>query len=222
MDLDARAQSRIAWQYRNSPKFRDWISVLPNLAQDEIEDVSQRIADLLDIDNTSGSLLDIVGRIVRQTREYREQLDNNTKRWGQAGIQFGASDSYFTATSETITQESEDALYRSLIKAKIERNVGDATIDGIVRSVSRFVSIESVDVIDYEDMSFDVVLFEEIPPEERFVLRNFDVVPRPQGVMFNGFVEAKVLSQWGKTGSMFRPASFDAVDQFGSTYYGAL
>jgi len=222
MDLDARAQSRIAWQYRNSPKLRDWISVLPDLAQGELEDVSQRIADLLDVDNTSGALLDVVGRIVRQTREYREQLDSNTKRWGQAGIQFGASDSYFTATSETITQESEDALYRILIKARIERNVGDATIDGIVRSVSRFVSIDSVDVIDYEDMSFDVVLREEVPPEERFVLRNFDVVPRPQGVMFNGFIETRIKTQWGAAGSMFRAASADDVDRFGQTYYGAL
>lgn len=215
MDLDAQAQSRIAWQYRNAPQLRAWISVLPHLAQSEVEDVLQRIIDLLDIDGSTGPILDVVGRIVGQGREYRTELDNNTKRWGQAGAQFGGSRSYFTATSETIEQESEDALFRILIKARIERNAGDATIDGIVRAVKRFVSVEDVDVIDYEDMSFDVVLGDQLPPAERFVLRNFDVVPRPQGVRFRGFIEPAIKTMFGEADSMFGRDG----EQFGATYY---
>lgn len=68
MDHAQKALSRIIWQYRNSPKFLEWIQILPSIANQEIELPLQKLIDLLDIDNQEGALLDIVGRIVNMPR----------------------------------------------------------------------------------------------------------------------------------------------------------
>lgn len=68
MDLVAKALARIIWQYKNSPKFKEWVSSLPEIGQSEIEDPAEKIINVLDIDAQEGHLLELVGRIVGQPR----------------------------------------------------------------------------------------------------------------------------------------------------------
>lgn len=198
MDLQAQAQSRIAWQYRNSPKFQAWIDTLPVPAQTALEDPLQTLADLLEIDARNGELLDIIGRIVgidrppviRDTEAAITSLGHPEPQLGGTGVQLSAA-------QYTVTEELSDEVFRVLIKARIEKNNGGATIDNIVRALRRIVDSGTITVNDNMDMTFSVTFSSELTSTVRFVLNNFDVLPRPAGVRFLGFIEEPGAVQLG-------------------------
>lgn len=198
MDLQAQARSRIAWQYRNSPKFKAWIDTLPDTAQTALENPLQTLADLLDIDARQGELLDIIGRIVgidrppviRDTEAAITSLGEPEPQLGGTGVQLSAA-------QYTVTEELSDEVFRVLIKARIEKNNGGATIDNIVRALRRIVDSGTITVNDNKDMTFSVTFSSELTSTVRFVLNNFDVLPRPAGVRFLGFIEEPSAVQLG-------------------------
>jgi hypothetical protein len=75
MDHAQKALSRVIWQYRNSPKFLEWVQILPAIANQEIEVPLEVLSEILDFENQEGELLNIVGRIVGQERG---DLDDDT------------------------------------------------------------------------------------------------------------------------------------------------
>ena len=52
-------------------------------------------------------------------------------------------------------------------------------------------------VTDGEDMSFSVEFYGQISDLERWALLNAELVPKPQGVRFNGFLEGIGYVQFG-------------------------
>jgi hypothetical protein len=76
MDYAAKALSRVIWQYKNSPKFLQWIQTIPQIIHDELELPAETIINIPDIDASEGELLDIVGRIVGQERNHPLLLDD--------------------------------------------------------------------------------------------------------------------------------------------------
>lgn len=172
MDHSARAQSRIHWQYRGAAKLREWIDTLPAIAQSEVEDPAQTVVDILDIDNRSGAQLDIIGRIVGLGRRPVGEAD------GQA----------------------TDALFRLLIKARIEVNNGDATVNDIVEAVENVTGASQFEVVDNQDMSFSLTFAEPITDTTRFALLNYDIIPRPQTVGFVGLIAPTGVTPFGVSG----------------------
>lgn len=158
MDHSAQAEKRILWQYRNGANYRAWIDTIPAIVQSELETPLQTIADILDIDNQSGVLLDIVGRIAG--------VDRPTVPEGSTIPGPMLPDSYF----------------RAVIKAKISRNNSDATIDGIKRSFAFIAGTDVLRVDDNQNMTFQVVFFNPIPADTKTVIRLYNPVPKPQGV----------------------------------------
>lgn len=179
MNHVARALSRIIYQYRNSPKLKEWVSILPEIAQSSIEAPAQRLFDILDIDAASGVLLDIVGVIVGQPRPSVDASILNL-----AGAQVIMPDEY----------------YRVLIRAKVAKNTSIATIDDMVSSIRAITGIDNFNIDDAQDMTFSVIFGEELGVAERIMLTNFDILPRPQGVKFTGFVESVAGEYFGYLG----------------------
>ena len=167
MNHVAKALSRVIWQYRDSPKLKEWLTILPSIAQTEIEDPLQKIADMLDIDHAPIEMLKIVGRIVGLGFEFEE-----------------------------ISGPDSLTIFRILIKSKITKNTSDATVDGIARAVAFIIPNNSITVIDNQDMTFSVSFGSDLLPIERYMLTNFDLLPRPQGVKMLGFTEAASLTQF--------------------------
>lgn len=213
MDVSQQAQSRIHWQYRNGEKLRQWIDTLPGIAQSDIEDGALLVGDILNIDEREGDQLDIIGRIVGVGRTYKQAVDRDVEQFGEDGAQFGGEDIQMKSASENLTQEVEDSLYRVLIKARIARNNGDATIDNIAESLKFVLSPVGVQVVDNQDMTFQVDFESDLSGSERFILRNFDIVPRPQGVEFLGFSEVPFVTQFGVSFAQFgdERAEFNAT-----------
>lgn len=85
--------------------------------------------------------------------------------------------------------DANDEVYRLLLRAKIAKNNSDATLDSIVTAVQFVTGIQDVSVNDREDMTFTVEFADPLTEQQRNIFNQYDLLPRPQGVNFLGFVE---------------------------------
>lgn len=193
------APDRIYAQYRNKSKAVQWYGIVPELAG-EICDVYEQIANSYDIDSAIGEQLNIIGRLVVVDRSFESQVvfDVGTEFGADTlAAQFGGDESQFESLGTTISNEVSDVIFRTLIKAKIAKNNSISTLDGVSEALQNITGVTDIHVVDNEDMTFSVSFGEELTDTERFVFNTFDVVPRPQGVRFLGFVEETAITQFG-------------------------
>ena len=193
------APDRIYGQYRNKSKAVAWYGIIPELA-DDICTVYEDIRNSYDIDNAQGEQLDIIGRIVVIDRSFESQVEFDVDtEFGADTLpaQFGGFDAQFQSTGDIISTDVSDSIFKTLIKAKIAKNNSTATLDGVSEALQYITGIDNIQVIDNEDMTFSVSFGDELNDVERFVFNTFDVVPRPQGVRFLGYVEETAITQFG-------------------------
>lgn len=183
MDHAKKALSRVYWQYRNAPKMREWLQILPKIAQAEIEAPLGQIVDLLDIDSASGHQLEIIGRIAGIDRpRMRSDALQVFAYNGTIGAQPYDVAPYRESGAELPTILMPDYLFRALIRSKIMRNNGTATLDDIKVAVDFIFGVEST-IIDWLDMSMSVVLSgSDVSANLLALAQEFDIIPRPQGV----------------------------------------
>ena len=175
-ELEGKALSRLIWQYQNGAKMKEWLTTLPGIAEDELNQAARDIAALINVDEAEGEALNICGRIAQIERPvipeptpedvfYLTDTNDDPPQLGGMDVQMVSVDS-------AIPIDLQDDVYRRVIRAKIAVNTSDATIDSIASSISQAAGIgtDNVRVIDYQNMSYDVVLLEPIDPIIRFVL----------------------------------------------------
>lgn len=192
IDHKEQAQSRVYAQYRNKPKTMDWIAINGDLGN-EIELAYQDIAASYDIDNAGTNELDILGRIVLIGRSFEAKVLTDAFLFGAA--QFGAAQ--FRPGSGVGIQQLNNDVYRLLIKAKISKNTNDATLDSIINALDFIVETTGIKIDDPEDMSFSLI-FDTLTQLENLVIRIFDIIPKPQGVRYSGFVDLSAVTQFGR------------------------
>ena len=189
------SNKRIYSQYADKTKAVKWLNIIPDMA-DELFDVIEDVRNSYDIDKASGEQLDVIGRIVVIDRSFESQVfyDVDTE-FGPS--QFGGEDMQFETVGTTLSKDVSDSIYRVLLKAKIAKNNSDSTLDGIAHALSYITSASQIQVIDNEDMTFSVSFGSSLTDIERFVFDTFDVMPRPQGVKFDGYVDEDNITQFG-------------------------
>lgn len=177
-----RAESRIISQYRGKPKFTEWVKITPEILEADIEPAIQTLIRSYNIDMASDELLNIIGRIVGMPRPIVKVT--TTDVFGYEG-----NDSYvnYNAAPYIGEGEAQDApmsndLYKKLIRAKIARNISDGTYDSIVTLTNFVLGFDVTAIVDYGDMSFQIGVEREPDANTRFLIENFDIIPRPQGV----------------------------------------
>lgn len=196
---------RIYAQYRSKPKAVTWYNITPQLAA-QVELAAIDVRNMYDIDRNSGAQLNTIGRIIVQPREFTGQV-SMVPGWCAAATNSPAECGDNTAMCSALnvdqdTQMSDD-LYRLAIKAKIIKNNSDATIDSILDGMNFLLPNANVlRVTDGEDMSFSIEFYGNITELERWALRNQSFVPKPQGVRFNGFLEATGYVECGDSSYM--------------------
>ncbi len=193
------APNRIYAQYRDKPKIRQWFNITPTLGA-ELETAFNDVAHSYDIDDAEGEQLNVIGRIVGIDRSFESQISfevttqyggtNNASTWGGLGAQY-------QTTGRTISGEVSDAIFKTLIKAKIAKNNSPATLDGVCEALRYITNVDIIRVIDNEDMTFSVSFGQQLDPIAREVFNTFDVVPRPQGVQFSGYTEETEITIYG-------------------------
>ncbi|WP_405424118.1 DUF2612 domain-containing protein [Pantoea stewartii] len=158
-DIPAKAKKRIYWQYKNAPKLVKWILTLPDIAHTEIFEQLEKIKKILDIDNSEGEQLNICGRI--------------------AGYLKRPVGKFYPSCQSA---EVNDELYRRLIKAKICKNNGIATIDDIKAAADYILDVETI-ILDGQDMTMRLVWQDDsVDRAVQSLVEEYDLIPRPQGV----------------------------------------
>lgn len=200
---------RIYAQYRTKPKAVAWYQITRKLAA-ELEDPATAVRVMYDIDNPDvvGEQLNIIGRIVVIDRTFTGEVALNPGLFAEPdGAEFGDEEAVFAALFVDQDGQMSDDLYRLVIKSKIIKNNSDATIESILYGMNFLLpNADVLRVTDGEDMSFSVEFYGSITDLERWALLNAELVPKPQGVRFNGFLEGLDYVQFG-----------DDTEEFGDT-----
>lgn len=183
------APKRIYSQYRDKPKFVDWLSIARRLGG-EIDAAAIAVRESYDIDKAQGEQLDTIGRIVVFPRGFFSQITMLTAEFDLSdGAECGDGDAIFSESSVSNDTVMSDELYRLAIKAKIMKNNGDATIEDIIQTVVFLIDPDFLRVNDVENMSFAIEFAGNVTPIKRWALFNGDLIQIPQGVLFLGFQE---------------------------------
>lgn len=225
-----KAKTRIYFQDRSHQENVDFLTIMPKVAL-SADSALNDIQDILSIDRSKN--LDLIGRVVVQDRSLvvdvampvvrfgdDGQTDNvNYTRYGVAQYgnaqyqplkylkvnnRFGDTKSRFS--QKTIKDDAAiyDEYYRLILKSKVVKNTSSATLDEIITAVKYIApSADSVEVIDGEDMSFGLRIYGKISAAERYVLKQKNVVPEPQGVKYTGFIEVFDLTRSGDKSNRF-------------------
>ncbi len=195
---------RIYSQYRNKPKAVDWYAIAVLLGG-EISAAAEAVRRSYDIDTATGESLDVIGRIVVASRSFVGKIPMSPGLFALLdGDEFGDEAACFSAL--TIDQDSQlsNELYRLVIKSKIVKNNGDATIENILFGMNFLLpGAQVLRVTDGEDMSFSIEFYGQISDLERYALLNANLVPKPQGVKFNGFLEGYQMVEFGDQSAEF-------------------
>jgi hypothetical protein len=208
---------RIYAQYRDKPKAVAWYAIARELGG-SIEAAAEAVRKSYDIDTAVGEQLSVIGRIVVAPRSFVGSMPMNPGLFDLTdGDEFGDDEAMFSAL--TIDQDGQlsDDLYRLVIKAKIVKNNGDASIENILDGMNFLLpKADVLRVTDGEDMSFSIEFYGQITNLERFALLNAGLVPKPQAVRFNGFLEGFDMVEFGDVDAEFGDESEEFAGYIGA------
>jgi hypothetical protein len=194
---------RIYAQYRNQPKAVAWYAIT-RLLGDEIGDAAQAVRKMYGIDANIGEQLNIIGRIVVANRNFLANTPLVVSQFGDVDAEFGDLDAVFSALNIGTDSLMSDEFFRLVIRAKIVKNNTDATIESILDGVTFLIpGANVIRVIDGEDMSFSIEFNGNLTDLERWALLNAKLIPKPQGVRFNGFLDSYIPSEFGDLDAEF-------------------
>ncbi len=196
--------NRVYAQYWDKPKAVDWYAIARKLGG-SIEDAAEAVRKSYDIDTVVGEQLSVIGRIVVAPRSFVGAIPMTPGLFDLTdGDEFGNDDAMFSALTIDQDDQLSDELYRLVIKAKIIKNNGDATIENILDGMNYLLPTADVlRVTDGEDMTFSIEFYGQISNLERFALLNAGLVPKPQSVRFNGFLEGFEMFEFGDVDAEF-------------------
>ena len=183
---------RVYAQYRDKPKLVAWMQICTTLGAD-IYQTAQQIRKSYDVDTVSNELLNIIGRVVVLPRNFIAPVSLNPPMVASAANtpwDVGMDDQQLSELTTDSDSGMSDEIYRLGIKAKIVKNNTNATIEDVLAGAAFLLpDANVVRVVDNEDMSFSIEYTGTITDLQSYALTNASMVPKPQGVTFNGFVK---------------------------------
>lgn len=145
-------------QYQNSPKFKQWLTVLLTPLVD-VQDLASNLDKYFDIDSAVGVQLDMLGHIVGASRLLP-----------------------FTPTNGNPVLDDDD--YRFLIKAQIARNTWHGTNEEIYDKWNELFTDVYISIKDNQDMTISLVFLGEFTQTQKDMIEHNMIVPKAQGVGF--------------------------------------
>lgn len=204
--IESDAPNRIYAQYRNKLKAVAWYNITRSLAT-QIADAAAAVRIVYSIDAAQGEQLDVIGRIVVVPRDFMGEVTMETAMCAtdvNGPAEFGDASAMCSVPSVDQSMAMSDNLYRLAIKSKILKNNSYATIEDIITGMNFLLPNAQVTrLVDGEDMTFSIEFYGTVTDLERWALVNASFVPKPQGVKFNGFLEAYDYVQAGDSSTQF-------------------
>ncbi|WPH64011.1 DUF2612 domain-containing protein [Vibrio phage vB_VpP_1] len=190
-----KASTRVLAQDRQFSKNFQFLTIYPRVAGD-LYQAAQDIKNILNIDESKD--LDLIGRILG-VRRFFEDKPLKGRSIGNKKCVVGNKYAMCSPAKWSDSPDLSDQIYRAVLKAKVIKNTSRATLADIERGVASFVSSSNVHVIDDQDMSFRIVFIGALTEVEKYVIDNYDIIPRPQGVEFAGFTQTELSPMLGKS-----------------------
>ncbi|MEQ9911002.1 DUF2612 domain-containing protein [Pectobacterium polaris] len=183
-------EETILTQYSASPKLLAIIETF-NQAISLSEFTDEFINDVWDITTNNSYGLDVWGKIVNVSRYIQANISANSFGFYEADggdvndypSPFN-EEPFYAGVQETETVRLADDAYRTLVMSKAFSNISIATIS----EMNRFLTIlfkgrGRAFCVDYGDMRMGIVCEFNLAPYEAAILKNYDVLPVPQGVL---------------------------------------
>ncbi len=196
IDHSAQARALVATQYTASFKFLATIAAVMNRVQD-LENALMSMLDITDIDLAEGVNLDVLGDIVGISRNIENGVAIPFFGFADtpAALPFGEEGSLsvggrFRDEDEpyALTSVLGDPEYRLLIRAKIIKNHAIGTNEDIITGLN-FIFNGSLNVVsDVGGMKVDVGIGRPVTSIEQILIRQLDLLPRPNGVKIGAVV----------------------------------
>lgn len=180
---------RVYAQYQSKGRAKAWYEVTPSVAQ-AIYDAAKKVKSSYDIDSNEGEQLDVIGRIVVMDRSVIADITLPIYESNSEEL-FECDDSEVQCSMPTVGADIDlsDEYFRTMLKSKIFKNNSNSTIEDILTAFDRVFSSDGIlRLIDNNDMSYSIEFYGELSPIERILLLTKDLMPRPQGVRFSGFL----------------------------------
>lgn len=180
-----KTENFLIWQYRGKPKARQTVGLLLSESK-RVFQSAVALADILDIDKSSGYGLDLIGRHVGMGRTMKSFIPKDYFGWLGIDGALGFSNGLFYRYGDSLQKSVnlDDADYRFFIRAKIIKNFQHPTMEGITRSLQHLLGQQSF-VIDNYDMTMNVVVPAEfLTPFRLHAILKLDILSRPIGVRY--------------------------------------
>lgn len=197
-------------QYRQDPVTVSWLSIVSEMSE-SIRQAAEKVRSSYDIDSASEHDLEVIGAIVgaERSRLVEVRYDSvisaleipdfpdadGTFLWFPPfygnGMRYGEGVRYQTGVQEVLARIVDLDDYRDYIKARIQYNISDGTIDGVLRIAETLTGVNASDLALENDPSagkFSLVFYANISESKGDILNFFDVIPEPPCVVFAGWV----------------------------------
>lgn len=188
LDHSALAKSRIISEYRGKQAFEKWALMVPMIANSDLESAIYQIFTSYDVDSVNDELLNVIGRIVGVDRPILRITDSQV--FGYEGNDSYTNYNvapYIGSGDLNIDAPLNNDLYRKLVKAKISRNISDGTYDSIISLTEFILGFAVTALADNGDMSFQMGFDREPDANTAFLINNYEIIPRPQGVRLDPY-----------------------------------
>lgn len=211
LDHKALALTRLTSQYNDQAKILAYIIALIKVF-DELETVLQFNALQTDIDVAEGVNLDNIGEVVGISRFIPASIavqffgfvgQPGATVFGEEG-QLGIGARFRDELEpETATSVLADPEYRLLIRAKIVKNHSRGNNEDILKGLAFLFGALLTVVEDSGTMSIKVSIGRSLTFQEKAIVKNLDILPRPQGVKISSYSTFDTNRYFGFEGAPF-------------------
>ena len=191
-----QARVLVATQYAASLRFLATIASVMERVQD-LENALLSMLDITDIDLTTGVNLDVLGNIVGIGRRIEQSVFIPFFGFADTPAAMVFGENGFPAVGGRLRDENEpyattsilgDPEFRLLIRAKIIKNHAIGTNEDIIKGLN-FIFSGSLNVVnDTGGMRVNVGIGRPVTTVEQTLIRQLDLLPRPNGVKIGAVV----------------------------------
>ena len=202
----------LLWRDSGADKLQAYIQKKTELANARMDQFwSDWVHDVLNIDTANDFGLAVWARVLDVKLQVVIGADQvTTVPFGFGPHGFNLNRGNFSAqVGSTITLTTEQR--RIVIKLRLYQLTGRASVFEVNEYLAQVFGADSVYAIDELDMTFIAYIFRREPSQQiRFILNNFDILPRPAAVGSRWVVEPRPSFRFGPYSLNFNRGNFGA------------
>lgn len=167
--------------------------------------------EIFNLDTAKGYGLDCWGKIVNVSRYVKYEKVGDVLGFDGQKLQTFNYGSFYSGKKVTQTIKLTDDFFRIVIKAKASANISSVTIEDTNRILrSLYADKGKPFITDNQDMSMNYVFPFYLADNEKALIKNSNILPRPSGVKLRAIITApaKTFGFFGSGCQTFNHGSF--------------